>query len=78
MKFRILWPALGLTAVALTACQTEHKIEADTHHTVEVKPIHVTVDVNVRVDRELDDVFAYEDQYRKTEDPDEPSDTTTK
>jgi hypothetical protein len=29
---------------------------------VEVKPIHITLDVNVRIDRELDQFFAFEDQ----------------
>ena len=33
---------------------TRHKIEVAP---VEVKPIHITIDVNVKVDRELDDFF---------------------
>ncbi len=36
------------------ACQTRHAIEVAP---VEVKPIHITIDVNVRVDRALDDFF---------------------
>ena len=32
-------------------CKTEHKVE------VEVKPMHITVDVNIRIDKELDDFF---------------------
>ncbi|WP_428939818.1 hypothetical protein [Fontivita pretiosa] len=32
---------------------------------IEVKPIHVVVDVNVRIDRELDEFFAFEDKYRQ-------------
>ena len=36
------------------ACQTRHSIEVAP---VEVKPIHITIDVNVRVDRALDDFF---------------------
>ncbi|HWP39668.1 MAG TPA: hypothetical protein VNL70_01995 [Tepidisphaeraceae bacterium] len=31
---------------------------------IEVRPIHVVVDVNVRIDRELDEFFAFEDKYR--------------
>ena len=33
---------------------TQHKIEVAP---VEVKPIHITIDVNVKVDRALDDFF---------------------
>lgn len=36
------------------ACQTHHAVEVAP---VEVKPIHITIDVNVRVDRALDDFF---------------------
>jgi hypothetical protein len=42
---------------------TQHKVEVAP---VEVKPIHITIDVNVKVDRALDDYFgdidAAEDQ----------------
>ena len=33
---------------------TEHKVEVAP---VEVKPIHITIDVNVKVDKALDDFF---------------------
>lgn len=36
-------------------CSTSHKVEVAP---VEVKPIHITIDVNVRVDRALDDFFS--------------------
>ena len=32
-------------------CKTEHKVE------VEVKPMQITVDVNIRIDKELEDFF---------------------
>jgi len=35
----------------LPAC-TRHKVELD------VKPIHITMDINIRVQRELDDIFS--------------------
>ncbi len=38
-----------------TGCQTQHKIE--TVHKVEVAPMHITIDVNVKVDKALDDFF---------------------
>jgi hypothetical protein len=37
------------------ACQTQHKIESV--HKVEVAPMHITIDVNVKVDKALDDFF---------------------
>lgn len=40
---------------ALAACQTQHKVE--TVHKVEVAPMHITIDVNVKVDQALDDFF---------------------
>ncbi len=37
----------------LTAC-TRHGVEVKP---VEIKPIHITIDINVKVDRALDDFF---------------------
>jgi hypothetical protein len=48
--------------VAGAACarlDTNSKVDV---RPIEVKPIHITVDVNVRVDHELDNFFAFEDQ----------------
>ena len=58
---------LMLLPLAGASC-TQHKI--DTASTVdvrpiEVKPIHITVDVNVRIDRQLDDFFAFEEEIEK-------------
>ena len=36
-------------------CQTKHQVE--TVHKVEVAPMHITIDVNVKVDKALDDFF---------------------
>lgn len=41
-------------------CKTEHKIE------VEVKPMQITVDVNIRIDRELENFFGSLDQAAQT------------
>ena len=43
----------ALFVLAQTGC-TQHKVEVAP---VEVKPIHITIDVNVKVDRALDDFF---------------------
>lgn len=37
------------------ACSTRHAIDVSP---VEVKPIHITIDVNVKIDRALDDFFS--------------------
>jgi hypothetical protein len=55
-----------LLAVACSACA-----RLDTRSVVDVKPIrvepiHITVDVNVRIDRELDQFFAFEEQLEPT------------
>lgn len=57
MKKRLLYLVLGgALAFALFACQTQHKVEVQTAP-LEVKPIHITIDVNIKVDRALDDFF---------------------
>ena len=38
----------------ITGCSTSHKIQVAP---VEIKPIHITIDVNVKVDRALDNFF---------------------
>jgi hypothetical protein len=43
----------ALLMLAAQGC-TQHKVEVAP---VEVKPIHITIDVNVKVDREIDDYF---------------------
>jgi len=56
--------ALALLLV-LSAC-TSHRVEVAP---VEVKPIHITIDVNVKIDRELDnyldDIFEAGDDIRQ-------------
>jgi len=43
----------ALLFLVLQSC-TQHKVEIAP---VEIKPIHITIDVNVKVDRALDDFF---------------------
>ena len=45
---------LGAIFVLIAVSCTQHKVEVAP---VEVKPIHITIDVNVKVDRALDDFF---------------------
>ena len=43
-----------LPLLVLTACSTHHEVQMAP---VEVKPIHITIDVNVRVQKDLDNFF---------------------
>ena len=56
---------LAAVSILTAAGCTQHKVEVAP---VEVKPIHITIDVNVKVDRALDDYFgdidAAEDQLK--------------
>ena len=45
---RTVLPLLFLLCLSLAAC---------TRHGVEIKPIHITVDVNVRVEKAVDDFY---------------------
>ena len=56
--------AFGL--LAMTGCHTEHKVEMDTKHTLEIKPMHITIDINLKVDRALDDFFGDIDKQDST------------
>lgn len=53
---RILWAALALMLGA--GCRTSH----DVNMTHEVKPIHITLDINLKIDQQLDDFFGDIDQ----------------
>ena len=57
---------LGVMVLALAgACSTRHAVEVAP---VEVKPIHITIDVNVRVQKDLDNFFGdIDDAQRKLE-----------
>ena len=57
---RILLKAIFIIGfpLCLNACNTKHAIEVapiETRHVVE--PIHITIDINVRIDKDLDDFF---------------------
>jgi len=46
--------------VTFTAC-TSHEIEVKP---VEIKPIHITIDINIKVDKALDDFFGDLDEVQ--------------
>jgi len=61
---------LGMLLFFVQACQTRHEVKVAP---VEVKPIHITIDVNVKIDRALDDFFgdidAAGEKMNKTQSP---------
>ena len=60
---------LAMSILLFPGCSTSHRVEVSA---VEVKPIHITVDVNVRVDRALDDFFSDLDANNAQATPDGP------
>jgi len=65
MTKRSLFLLAGITFLAANGC-TQHKIEVAP---VEVKPIHITIDVNVKVDKALDDFFSDVDNANENVEP---------
>lgn len=51
--------------VFATACNTRHAVEVEP---VEIKPIHITIDVNVRVEKALEDFFGDIDEAEEETD----------
>lgn len=54
MRKLIIVLSASFFALGFLSCQTKHAVEIAP---VEVKPIHITIDVNVRIDKALDDFF---------------------
>jgi len=48
-----------LTAAAVTGClRSSHEVKTQSEiKPIEIKPIHITIDINVKVDKALDDFF---------------------
>ena len=55
---RSLLLAGAVALPALVGC-TRHTVEVKP---VKVEPIHITIDVNIKIDRQLDDFFDFEDE----------------
>lgn len=53
LKKCIAFSLLLVGLLCLPAC-TSHQVEVKP---VEIKPIHITIDINIKVDRALDDFF---------------------
>lgn len=63
MSKRMIWAGLALL-LAATGC-TRYRVDM-TH---EVKPIHITLDINLKIDRELDNFFSDVDQAAAKAEP---------
>jgi hypothetical protein len=61
-------PALLLVCTALWGCSPTVTVKH------KVAPIHITVDVNVRVQKELDEFFDFEEEIEQEKDETEESD----
>jgi hypothetical protein len=59
---KVIWSIAAAFFLATAIGCTQHKVEVAP---VEIKPIHITIDVNVKVDRALDDYFGDIDAAKK-------------
>jgi Skp family chaperone for outer membrane proteins len=66
MTKKSLFLLAGITFLVAHGCSTQHKVEVAP---VEVKPIHITIDVNVKVDKALDDFFSDVDNANENVEP---------
>ncbi len=53
--------SLILTAILTFPACTKHEVEVKP---VEIKPIHITIDINIKVDKALDDFFGDLDEVQ--------------
>lgn len=63
LKNCIILSLFGVGLFSLSAC-TSHEVEVKP---VEIKPIHITIDINIKVDRALDDFFGDLDEAQAEE-----------
>lgn len=54
MNKNLIITAVSLILYVFSGCQSTHQVEVKP---VEIKPIHITIDVNVRVEKALDSFF---------------------
>ncbi len=66
MLRNLFFITLFFIVFVFTGCQSSHQVEVKP---VEIKPIHITIDVNIRVEKALDDFFddleAAEDEIKE-------------
>ncbi len=66
MTRSLVFITLFIMVFVFTGCQSKHEVQLKP---VEIKPIHITIDVNIRVEKALDDFFddleAAEDEIKE-------------
>ena len=62
MKIRAVILGAPVCAAALVAVPGCLHVKTDP---IKVEPIHIVADINIKVERQLDDFFAFEKQYDK-------------
>lgn len=56
------WLLAGLVATALAApACTRHTVKLDP---IEIKPIHITMDINIKVQQQIKEDFAFMDEVK--------------
>ncbi len=61
---KVLWILLLTAAFLLPGCNTTHTVKVEPVD-INVSPIHMTLDVNIKVDKQLDDFFDFEDDFEE-------------
>lgn len=61
---KMLFTSVSLLVIILASGCTRHEVELKP---VEIKPIHITIDINLKVDRALDDFFGDLDNAAQTQ-----------
>ncbi len=61
VALKVLPAALAVAALLPLGCA---RVQVDP---IEVKPIHIVHDINIRVDRQLDEFFAFQEQPATTQ-----------
>ena len=56
MRARIL---AAVAALALLGACTRHTVKLEP---IKIEPIHITMDINIKIDRELDQFFDFEEE----------------
>jgi hypothetical protein len=61
-----LLAGMAMTLPALAGACFSHKVESTP---IEIKPIYITMDINLRVQRELDEFFDFEESSQQAPPP---------
>lgn len=66
MKIKLGMIMCGVLFFLMLSCATRHEVKLEP---VEIKPIHITIDVNVRIEKALDDFFSDVDKAAEKIEP---------